>query len=856
MPKVPIDEAQISLNVRDAGNVPYAHEFGQLGTAIAGVGQDIEQGSLTILQQVNHSAAVDAAANKFSEMKLWANETQQNLKLQSPDGMVHEDPSDKMSPIVKNQDGTPRTIAREFYDQANKKYQDGQSSMPSELASQMFRERALPHLSEQTGLLQNEVLSMRTKAGDEDQVLRAKNAGADPYNTPSMSPRVAPDGQLVMAKDPQGNLTGKPEMHINGNEYYDNVKNELQNINEKVGANYNSQGAQERAIQVKHIMTDEAARNMLNNLQLEKRLGKNGEPLDGTTKIQDIAASVAFLRGDDPQSKARKSAGLPTFSEDMDADKRDAIIGKMLSMVPKAQETDDRNYHAFITGVIENAKLNIGHQDTWNEALKQTYIRGASNPEKYGLESATTVGELVAARDIGYMHSAGYLNQSPEAQSQIARGFEIKSNQQAAKWAESIGFQHTADQGGKAAEAIQSAYKSAYDQTRDAVNRSAPGFMSTPLPVLRGNTPAGDIGLKMSQVDYGDLRNVDNPQNNRTYRDFSQMMGNSPHDDGTRLSPENSKKIGSLLQDTSAAGYSETDIAGIIGKLQHHWGSDYGRNVQQMVKSGDLPPKYALMGLHTSDDPLAQQYLVSQLRKTPESLAADEKNMGTGFFSTTATAVHAAASNQAQSWIRSLTKSDPTNNSAKRLGDEMQQVIYAGALQELRVGTASNANDAAKLSYDKLIGKFTVKLDNKNHWLETDNRLKDYVIPNVFQGRTLGPAESATIHANLNYDAKHLEQFNPTIPTQPAGTSPELVKKLAETHMQMINRTAFPVPATDGRAGSNFLYTTPSGETLPVTQTVNGREVPVFQPLEKSLKPRPQAPGLIHKVGRFMGTED
>ncbi len=275
------------------------------------------------------AAAVDAAANKFAEMKTWANQTQTQLKLQSPDGMVHEDPTDPNTPIVKNDDGTPRTIAREFYDRANDKYKEGQDSMPSELASQMFRERALPHLSEQGALLQNEGLQMKIKYGDQQQMIRAKQLGGDPYNTPVMSPRVDPEtGGPVMAKDAQGNPTGKPEMLINANEYYDNIKNELQNINDKVGVSYNQEGAQERLTQVKHTMTEEAGRNMLNNLQIEKRLGKNGEPLDGTTKLQDIKAAIDFLRGDDPSSKARKAAGMPTFSEDMDPDKRDILSSK------------------------------------------------------------------------------------------------------------------------------------------------------------------------------------------------------------------------------------------------------------------------------------------------------------------------------------------------------------------------------------------------------------------------------------------------------------------------------------------------------------------------------------------------
>lgn len=297
MPRVPRSDTFISTDVPGTTN-PVAQQ-GIPGGAAQKFGRAVADVSSDLHNKLQAAEARDFFEKHYYDDYLAATDELTRIKNTSPDGYVYDDEGNR----VRNKDKSYRTISQQYRDFLDQRFRASQDMMPSQVAQDMYRQRAMPMMTDLIKSAKNEEWILRSdayKRGLSDRIRRTTNRIQDGM-TPGLVYEQIQDHQedLLAAKN---NGVMSPEEHYIQNR---NV------ITKSVNAYFDN----------------------LENLALS-------EPKKGMQRKDYAALGLATIRGEDAESITRRGMNLPTFNRMLDGETRDAIEKKFLRLLQTATKVD------------------------------------------------------------------------------------------------------------------------------------------------------------------------------------------------------------------------------------------------------------------------------------------------------------------------------------------------------------------------------------------------------------------------------------------------------------------------------------------------------------------------------------
>ena len=871
MPKVP-EEQQAQFNTSNIPGVmfPFGQQFGKIGEATEKVGNAIEQGASTyneVQNRLNTLQATEDATNAHASFKMWATQYQTNLKLQAPDGFIHEDPTDPTSPRKRNADGlTDRSMVDEAYDAFNKRYQEDQDGL-SPQGKRIYRESILPFISNETAMLSTETQATQAKAMKENASARSKAQGALYENTPRFSQQMSPSSDAAGNPIPSIGMVdalGKPMQAIDASKFYSNHQKMITDTHGVTGPMgiYNSQEAQMAIKENGETMANEAGRNMLLDLRQSK---KTNDP----DKVNQIMGVVNFLKGEDPQSMSRKAAGdpkLPIFSDIINPDKRDAMIHEALGYLPQAKKEDfDNDMHTWELEV-KNAKNGDSSSERVNGVLKLLMHRADVQPE-HAVEMIQKGSELAANYVTGLHNSPLYYMKSQAMRDSIA----AKDIDEATKFTQDfVGAMKRPWNPAYAAE-IKSAVTTANQKISDDIvqeqRHDMAEFAMRPREGMgfKGQSVLDQAG-KLNQLDLGRI-NVGTAQAhqqwvqaNNQYESMAHgAWGDHPENYRMLLAKENSpwstQRMGQVMNDESATGMSQTQKASLIKSWQIVFRKDFSTAMDTAIfKDKTLNAQYLVAG-RWANDPRALSYAMSMIGGGTTEDKTFKDKLESGSSATVKTGdVAAAATAKLDDFLQAKFARDPLNVHNAIVREQLSHVLQTATMHEMRAGNLSSVSDATDLAYSKLFGNYGKVVTSGNSFFGTsqpkgDNNVSKNFFPAVVNGKPVSDETINTVTKNAQDNAQNIEKFHPVDKNgQPFN----------ELQLNDVKKSIKPIddvgPGGDGRG---YMFKTKQGyDSRIYVLNSQGKPTPLFHPIEGNLdQPRPGKPGTGTAIlNKFMTT--
>ena len=164
MPQVPSSENNAPLFNPSVPGVqfPYRGEFTRVGQATKELGGAIEHVAATgaqIAQEIQRQSDIAKAAQVHAQASIDDNQEVENLKQNSPDGFVYD--AQTKEP-VQNEDGTHKTIAQQYQENATQRLESQRQNLTSGAANMLELQR-LPDIANNTKHLQLAALELQSK---------------------------------------------------------------------------------------------------------------------------------------------------------------------------------------------------------------------------------------------------------------------------------------------------------------------------------------------------------------------------------------------------------------------------------------------------------------------------------------------------------------------------------------------------------------------------------------------------------------------------------------------------------------------------------------------------------------------
>ena len=459
MPRVPVDTPQFSMNVPGA-NAPYSREFGKIGNSLAGMGSEVEDSGLNLLQKVKQAEAVNASSNAYYQTQLDSEQQMQQLKLRSPDGYVRADKNDRLpitdpnSTVLRNADNTPKTILDAFHDWANDRYQSDQQAMPTMAASEMYKVKALPYMSTQIGLLNTERQQMLVRSFDQDQT------------------------NAIMQKGDQ--LVSNP----NTTNFYSHAADIQDQNNKNIGVMGNVTDMQERTVKAQKSLSRDLLQGAYTQVLSQKKLGDE----DRTIAINNWRAVLA---GTDADSIRRKQAGLPILANMMDPMQKAIEEEKLIKLLPGAKIADLSDYHRNVQESVNALSNGNSDPEATQEILSQTF-RLARSGDLTPIEAAQNIGTLMGNAAIAdHLSDPAYRIMTLDQKRALGEKVAQNVLSTAQTLAKTNGVTYATNVGAIAANSVRSVVQQNIQRDEEAKQKDFAGFYQS-LP----------MGKKMSLLDY------------------------------------------------------------------------------------------------------------------------------------------------------------------------------------------------------------------------------------------------------------------------------------------------------------------------------------------------------------------
>lgn len=861
MPKIPMDTPQTSLNVPGL-NAPLTREYGKIGEATERLGADIEQPSVDIFQQVKALQATNDANNAYYADKIDSDKKMQDLKLNSPDGLSRDSSGViRMDPTTKQ----PLTIMDDYHTWADNRYQQNQDNL-SPLASQLYRQRALPNFSDQTGLLMNDVQIMRVKSFDQNQSDNIQNVGDRLNSKPSL-------GDLYgSANDFTDDIMRQKGVLYNG----EVADSKVQAVHQQLSMNY-MQGRVTQILGMKKLSGDgpgqlDATYQTISDLA-GAPVDADGQVVDGINNKNPIVANPS------PETQARHANGLvlPQLGDMMKPEQKAAELDKLIKMIPMARASDIADLKTAkandTAALMHGGPVNQDSIDKNNVA----FVKAIQSGDIHVGEGTDILANGFVAQAIhdNYSDNAFHLQPIQNKMTLINQGMS-KIQTEAAAFAKQNGIEAEAgnigaeftskaqeklEQYAKDDETIKSKDFANYVQTYTPQGQKAASILpwSNPIKLGAGNNPAimqDYISTQKKVIGIGS--GAQNPYDNR-------------------LGPtkDQSDQTANYLKGTDSSGNSVSAEAGgyAIASLKKAYGRDFPVIMDQMIdRDKNLSAGWNLPGLYNSQNTNARTAMVGAL----QGGKGIDDGFKTAIASTNGTVkesdMDTAVSGLTRDYVASKVQASPNNRDTTKYTNDINTAVGRYAKELYLKDPSRSMSDVANEAYQTFVGGFVAPTTiGSSKWSPSgSNRSTTLMLPSQIalpsgENKVIGQPDQANVQKNFSQAISEdgIKSLNPSVPTTASGgVSPQ-----ADEFNSMVARTARGVYVNTAEGpGVQIWYqaqkknsngtTTPSDQLL-FTKNANGHDVPSFIPIEKLLKTPPPQEGVIggavHSISKFLG---
>lgn len=574
-------------------SLPNRREFGQEGQALEGLGEGVQHAARAgaeIYDEIQRQSDISTASKSYVASGVSHAQKLQELKLTSPDGFVRDPDTNE---IVKNANGSQRTIGQEYWDWADNDYLSKQRDMTPRAAA-MFRQHMQVEIGNNTRTLQNDQLVLQRHASDGDVKQSMATLGRD--NDRSPYPDQNPYYQ-DQREDGSINLRGNT----------DKINDQLRTLklwttqqgpaDGKVGM-YNPAQVQELTAKRLSEHSDSWVRSAVTDI-LENDTPRDHKNRVSTTAVQQVHNLRDVIEGKDPQSMRSQAKGLPTVNSTLTSEQADKWRSQLNSMLDGAKKIDKSDYELHLQQ-MKDATRNGQYQnfDSLVRSPEFNYLMHAAQP--LGMTPEQQVKDMSdifgnAAKTAGH---AGVSDLTSDAtkRDQISKNLD-SFEKGFPQYASMLGVNFTGDMG-KAVlgEAKKTAYSQLEEENRQF--KDDPAKFAAGLASGANNQPRS---LTMKGVE------------DKLYSDPSIFAPMKPMANGKPVitsAIREMKKIGSMgfgqgyepnyLSKEAYEGWAgkiersgnPEQVESMFQQLQKTAGQDSATVMDQLVKVGKLDPRY------------------------------------------------------------------------------------------------------------------------------------------------------------------------------------------------------------------------------------------------------------------------
>jgi hypothetical protein len=819
------DNPQISMNVPGV-NAPAPYQFGKSGQALEALGMELEQQSLGLHNQLVHLQALSTSADAFSRTRIASVDKMAELKLRHPDGFIHEEEGNNNSPYELNDDGTPKTIVRAYHEWADEHYKEMQDSMPSGIASQMYREKALPHITDDINRLQLESKQMLL---DSDHV--RWNGILDRYG---------------------GRLTSNPRL----GEYHDMLDDITTEMQSRVGISHSSVEAQEKLRDsykklgrdlmqgVYTDVLDEKKHGALSRVQqiYQWRADLAGHPIVERNAKGEILA----IHNPSPDVAFRKANGMPTLSDTMDPVQKSVEEEKLIRLLPNARNSDGKDLSEYIRNLSVKLSNGAASRDEVHNVISKIQGRVREDPERYGAWATDVMAGLAAQDSYGSRlggNEPAFNARSPKDRAQVENDEPKRVEALAEAFGRKYGVQDPKLLGAMAADKLKSTLHSANLQIEARKNKDYAAFSQETLTDRRGI----GIGSRVAAINFSDPTGLSVARNIPVLEEYSKlhdslMEMNPPSDPLKRRAPI-SEEQGKALASTIMAPHGQNSVGGglaakaVQGYAQ--W-SRFPEVLRQIIKDGNLEPNAELLLNHArSGDTQALTSTIEILRGGKVTRELFEKQFPSDFKGREEK-LRVASRAKWGGHVDAQMRLYPESADREHLmNSEVETGVTAGMKQML--SSDVNEEEAIRRGYNNLLGKHLIS----KSFVSTGGKTSYLEMPSGVGEQGL---DNSVSNLKEFMRVENFMKMNPTHAVTPDGKLSRLDDKFPRFIENNLTASYDPV-----LRGAIFNYQDRDGNFYRLMTTDrHGTPRNIVLPLSELLKP--PAPSWFDKTMKYLDT--
>lgn len=577
MPKVPEDQPALMSTQVPGVNFPFRQEFGKVGQGLERIGESVQNDAVQgkeVYNEVQRQEAISQADNASVQHKLWSDSYVRDLKISSPDGLIHQDGDQTQGP-VQNPDGTPRTITQEFWDESNKRYQADQDNM-SPMAAAMYRQRMLPEIGARASILNNDAYQMRLAAADQSRA--ASNEGVFK--------------EFDAAPSDQTYGTSRPDL----NKFSDYAQSATLDLARQGGVldptTGQFKGGLRNQIEIGSLqqkqLNEYGARWMEASLTkiMEEKAG------NGPHMSQDIQNLLDVVRGKDPQSVAFQQAGKVTPATALSAEQRLIYEDRLLKMAPSAQSIDMSEFDLMKKGYESAAaqgKYPLGQTNSSRTNLMNWMDAFEKSGQWNTADRIKSMGDITAAEGKGMLAGQTFDLQPQASQHALTERTSESALHQLQQEAQMRGMTWTADIGNQVANEVRAKGIENVNKIEAEKQKDFPGFMAGEDSFGMGK-PRSGIANQVAHLDWTNPAAIQKsgliPQYlNQMSKIYSANYGTNM-DNWRPISKDNSMSLGAAM-----SNMSPTQQGQAIDNLKAAYGKAFPNLMDTLIQDNALNTK-------------------------------------------------------------------------------------------------------------------------------------------------------------------------------------------------------------------------------------------------------------------------
>lgn len=697
-----VDVPVVDVNVGAAGMVQRA--VGQLGGQLADT-------SMKLIGQMKQAEAVDAAQQAHASDRLEAEKYMAESKLANPDGYVKNGEGGMQT----NLDGSPVTISQDFQEWSERRYRKNQDSMPSNLAQEMYRERANPFFTSQILSSFNEEHAQKINAFKSNADLRDRSR-ADSLVTlahPNKVYEISNESRLDRMQQ-----TGPGKIFDLNQTRADVMKND-QAFAEAAG---------------KHALTQALA-----TPGPKERSGERVKYIDQwITWINESPEQGPLTK----EAMARKSAGLPILSEMFSPDTKASILHSLQQAKEQAKVRDKSALDLLLREntayIANNGKPSKAITDKLKGDIMQQVATGLRIPEQGAHDMAT----MTMAEQLQKMpQSIKLLN--PAAQLQYFQSLEKPAYEAAQSFLERD--PRTGQVGSIAQQEVRATSQKAYAAWEKERTEDWAAYLENSPDTTSQEKKAAFQLNNVTMTDPRTLKGMGgvlNAQIESSRQRYSEFFPGKP-EHFRILTKTDSEQMASFFNDPAKIRTIEEQAAA-IRTMAKEYGSNFPKVMQQMVEDGHLKAPMMFAANMAQSQIQTQNLLSGLLFKDADS---EETRIYLASKKITDSHLDGELGKKFAPFINAASQRAPGDPFSTMGRDAIVKAARNVAIMNLKDGRADDATDAAQQAYESMVqGAYHVKESSAPGILGGFFQKKyNLLVPKQIGSREISDGEAQTI---------------------------------------------------------------------------------------------------------------